>query len=234
MTNIGIPALPMVYTYMNDPARREAGVNILRGMPTSVVKDYIIKLYASEDSRDTEQALQLLFERIRADEGISDPEKRMIPTLLKHVQLRSKENASRRIIASLLLFSKGNVLYYLGQVLAAQPYPQRWLAPVFLLLGIDGSEAKNTLLGLLKRGNNIGNLYPEVLGILGILDAHPHVEAQAISLGNISPQQSGKTPSPEQFQRAHHAIGGLFFGGKWNTEKLRELKHDAKEEYLRT
>ena len=238
MSKIGKPALPTVLMFIHDPMQREMGHSILRDMKTEVVSDYLIELLSSQNFYEAEKALTLLLGRVRTDTRVhtgADRDQEIIPALLEHIQKHTRIDVHLRIAASLLLLPKQSVLRALSQVLAKPPYPPswlEWLTPLFLLLNMQGDEAKNVLLKIVQSPNPSRKLYIEAISILGMLEAHEIVEEHAASLGkysNITPR-SGTAQTTDQMELAQRALGGLLVSGKWNVNKLRERQRQAQEE----
>ncbi len=239
LSKIGTPALPVVLMFISTPAKRDMGERILHGMKTTVVFDYLVDLLGSQKPDEVENALTLLLGRVRTDADIPsrslDGEQEIIPALLEHVQTRARSSVHLRIIAFLLLLDKNTVLRALNQVLAKPPYPPswlEWLMPLFLVLNMEGVEARTTLLKIAQNPTLSHKLNNEVISILGMIEPNEMVEKHAISLVNqvYAPVRTAWTQTSDHTELALRALGGLLVKGKWNSNTLQDRRGNVANE----
>jgi len=229
LCEIGIPAFSFIWAAQSDTSnldRRTAARNIFRRMPTTVVKDELVRLLMSNKSDDISMALALLFERINDEALLANGEHEMIPALLEHVQTHSDEQTNLRIIALLLLLGGGTVVDYITQALYDFPNHQHLLVYAFLLLGEEGEEV---LLEIIHDPEATATLRAEAAGLLGLLAPNVDIREYARMLGEYglwAGQSVGKTGvlHAERLAISLHALGGLLAGGHWNATELQNLR----------
>jgi len=230
LREIGVPAFSFIWAAHSDTsnrARREAALNVFRGMRTEVIKDELVALLTSDRPEDIGLALALLLERIHDENALPHASHEMIPALLEHVQTHGGEHTSLRIIALLLLLGGSAVIDHLIQVLYTYPTHQDLLVYAFLLLGGEGEEA---LLEVLHDPNTPSRLYAEVIGILGMLAPYQEVSerAQTLSTYGLSSNRTSIL-QPDQLTISLRALGGLLAGGHWDISQLQELRRMTSE-----
>lgn len=209
------------------PELREAAEAIITNMDPEAIKDPLIQLLASSDSKLTEQGLVLLFGCVRADAHAPATHKKMLTVLLEHIQTHPADQQTLPIIAFLLsLPIRQEILDALTQVLSKYPQTQPWLSPFFLLLALEGSKAKDSLLRLIRKGNIPPILYRELIGILGMLEPDQLVIGLAQSIGQYarSFQNTLDLHQIGDVELSRHALGSLLIGGHWDTNQLHKLR----------
>ena len=162
----------------------------------------------------------------------------MLTALLQHVQTNGRKSTNLRVIALLLLQRKDVLINHLFPVLYDTNH-QEWLTQVFLLLGIEGNEAKEALAWILNKpeANAPHLLRREVAGVMGMMGLEEGVEhyAKAISSNGIFPNTADRRTIPldrerlEKLEISLRALGGLLAGGKWNVDTLQSLLQHSPE-----
>lgn len=231
LRNIGAPALPVIwaaYSDVRNPMRRDAAQNIFRELPTTAIQDRLVQLLTSDQRQDVEMALTLLLERIN-DESVQPPDsQRMISALLEYLQMHNRRPNSLRIMAFLLLLSKETVINHVIQALYEHPTSNYgdWLIPVFLLLGLEGEEAKVALLKMFYDSKTPRKVRAEEVSALAMMEAYPEVmkAATALSSYGLAAGKGEGIAQAEQMEISLRALGGLLASGKWNIAKLQELR----------
>ena len=247
LSKIGAAALPFVWETYRDqskPKVMEASRKIFREMQTEEIKGTLVGMLTSEKRYDVEMALTLLLERMFDEAPLpgeaphSAQEQKMLTALLQHVQTNGRKSTNLRVIALLLLQRKDVLINHLFPVLYDTNH-QEWLTQVFLLLGIEGNEAKEALAWILNKpeANAPHLLRREVAGVMGMMGLEEGVEhyAKAISSNGIFPNTADRRTIPldrerlEKLEISLRALGGLLAGGKWNVDTLQSLLQHSPE-----
>ena len=226
LSRAGAVALPLVHEDLNssDPIRRALGEHILVHMDPNAIKATLIQLLANQDREKAEQGLVILLRRVYADEAKLDNQYKMIPVLLEYIQSQEHDRTTLPVLMFLLLQpDRRTLLDSLDVVLSQHSQPQQWLMPLFLLLAMEGSNAKTILARLIKRDDIPHPFHKELVGILSMLEANSIVVNLATSIGQYT--QSSNRTYAKQLDLARHALGGLLVGEHWDAKKLQELKN---------
>lgn len=230
LIKIGVPALGFIWAAHIDTtnrARREAALDVFRGMPTSVIRDELIDLLMSEKPENITMATTLLMERIHDEKVQPYADREMIPELVEYVQMHSGEDTNLRIIALLLLLGERVILDHLIQILDDFPQHRKQFLHIFLLLGVQSQEA---LLDVFNDSTTTTELRAEIATVLGMMTA-PEVivdYAENVSTYGLSAKRTSAL-FPDQLAISLRALGGLLAGGSWNVQKLQELRIASKE-----
>lgn len=230
LSNIGIPALPFVWSTFTDksnPERRAAALGVFLTMPTSVIKDEMVMLLKSDEAEDVAMAVALLFERVHDETVRQYADDRMVPELLKVLLTHPPQLSDQRIMALLLLLGEQDVFDHLLQALDDEPQYRKQLA--YLLLQFSPATYHD-LLDMFNDASTSQTLRADLASVLGILLASNEVTTYAESLSRfgITPTHPTALDS-EQLALAQHALGGLLVGDHWNEQRLRELRSTSKE-----
>lgn len=235
LCDIGVPAFSFIWAARSDTAnlrRREAAGMVFRKMPTSVIKDELVQLLASDRHEDISMALALLLERIHDEQMQPGRTHEMVPALLEQVQGYSDERSSLRILSLLLLLADRDVIRAIVQLLYDEPRHHPRLTHAFLLLGQKAEEA---LSAILHDSQAPASLRAEAAGILGILSPGRELLESAHSLhehglwAGRSMYNSTIVLQPAQLEIALRALGGLLVGGHWSPAALQDLRANSKE-----
>jgi HEAT repeat protein len=232
MSDMGALAFELLFHALEDaqPERRDAAEAIITNMEPEAIKDSLIQFLASNDVKQIEQGLILLFGRVRAEANAPTGHKKMLTILLEHIQIHPINQQTLPVIAFLLsLPDRQEMLDALVELLDKQPQTQKWLSPLFLLLALEGSKTRDSLLRMIQKGNMSRTRYKEIISILGILEPHQYVIDLAQSIGKHAQSFSNMSDIQQiyEVELSRHALGSLLLGGHWNTNQLLKLKKSA-------
>lgn len=233
MSNIGPATLPHIYANLQvqDPNLRSATLEAFYNAKTGDIRKRLIDLLTSRSIQEVQIAVVLLLKRLE-DELSTHPvsDRQMLPELLQHLQAYQKGDETMRIVTLLMLLPKTYVLPLLHGYLAhASSSSLLWLTPLFLFLGMQGDEARNTLSDVLNSPRVSAELYAQIIGIMGMLKEDELIKHRAVSINQPS-QTVGGTTSSAQKTIARHALGGLLLNKSWDDKRLRQLQGKQKEE----
>jgi hypothetical protein len=223
LSHIGAPAFRIIwsaYSNVNDVEGREVARIIFHNMPTREIRGDLVGLLTSNKPLDFEMAMTLLVERIYEDESLSIDKQEMVSSLLEHICMNQHDESNQRILAFLLVLPKRLVIDHFVRALYRYPDRSAWMIPAFLLIGMEGKEARKTLDEMLQ-GRLPSALLSHVMSVLGMMEAHPNVVRRASSVGHGM--------QLEERMVALHALGGLLAGGRWNHTILETLLNNSKE-----
>jgi hypothetical protein len=228
LSNIGAAALPYVWAVYRDDTRpplRDAGLRIFYGMTSDRIKDRLVELLTSNNSREVEMALTLFIERIFKEDV--NKNNLMLQALLAHIQRHAAERTNLRVIGLLLLQRKGLLLDFLRKALMQEGH-QDWLPYLLLLLGIEGGEVNNMLTQILDTPDQSIKLRAEAAAIMGLLKLDVNDYAIQLNKHRIPlphdermTRQLRTTLTPLDISL--RALGGLLASGKWDSSTLITL-----------
>lgn len=223
LTHIGAPAFRIIwsaYSNASDVERREAARSIFHDMPTHAIRGDLVNLLTSNKTRDFEMATTLLVERIYEDSVFPIDKQEMLPSLLEYILTNQNNESNQRILAFLLMLPKALIIDHVVRALYAYPNRSDWMIPAFLLIGMEGKEAKETL-GKMLYGKLPPTLLSNVISVLGMMEAHQNVVERAASVGY--------SMQLEDRMIALRALGGLLAGGKWHHAMLETRRNNSKD-----
>ncbi len=228
LRDIGVPALPFIwnaYSNADNPALREAAMDVFHSMPTEVVKNELVRLLTSDERNNIAMAVALLLERIHDESVQQYADHNMVQALLGFVQQNDNEATNLRIISLLLLLGDHRIIDPLLQEIEATHRKQ--LTYMLLLLG---AKAQSVLLGVLKDANAKPELRAEVASVMAMLSTDDIVTEYARNVSNYG-MASTRTSVlfPEQLSIALRSLGGLLASGQWDAAKLREMRNANQE-----
>jgi hypothetical protein len=229
LRDIGVPALRFIWIAHNDRSntvKREAAIEVFRGMRTEVIKDELIALLVSDQHDNIAMAVALLLERIDEEAKQRYEERVMVPELVEYIQTHTLDGLNLRVIALLLLLGEHAVVDHLIQTLEDYPHPRKQLIYILLLLG---KEAQQLLLQVFNDPDTTMEVRFELAAVLGMTSAPQEITgyAQNLSKYGLSTNRTGVI-FPEQLSVALRALGGLLASGYWNAQKLLELRDASK------
>lgn len=233
MTSIGAGTLPQIYTNLQvqDPRTFEATMKIFRELNAKEIRPRLVKLLASNDPQEVQIAVTLLLLRLREDlSPLSNTDKKMLSELLHYIQRYEQSDEVMRIVAFLLLLPKSIILQQMRNHLYSYPsHSIAWLTPLFLLLGMQESTARDELHATLGNPQISTELNAQIIGILGMLSEDKFAFQHATHLNQLA-QTHGSAISSQQAEIARHALGGLLAGNHWNDKRLRQLLQSKPDE----
>ena len=233
MTSIGAGTLPQIYANLQvqDPHMLEATMHIFRELKADEIRSRLIELLVSNDPQKVQIAVTLLLLRLREDlSHLPGTDKKMLPELLHYIQKYKQSDEVMRIVAFLLLLPKRIILQQLSNHLFSHPsHSLAWLTPLFLLLGMQGNEAREELRVSLGNQQVTTELHAQIIGILGMLSEDEFTFRHATQLNQLA-QMNGNAISSSQAVIARHALGGLLVSNRWNESRLRQLLHTKRDE----
>ena len=231
LSNIGVPALPFVWTAFTDkinPRRHDAALEVFLAMPTSVIKDELVTLLKSDRSEDIAMAVALLFERVHDESVRQYADDRMVPELLNVLLKNPFDVSDQRIMALLLLLGEQDVFDHLLPTLNDEPQYRKQLA--YLLLQFSPATYHD-LIDIFNDASTSQELRADLASVLGMLMAPNEVINYAESLNKFGISDTHATAlDSSQLALAQRALGGLLVGGHWNEQRLKELRATSKEE----
>jgi hypothetical protein len=231
LSKIGTPAFPFLWAAHSDtsaPARREAAREVLRAMPTSVIKDELVTMLNSARPEEITMAMALLLERIH-DESLQPAHAgEMVPILLDYVQVNGEERASLRILALLILL--GTRITAPALLAALSDNPQGHTKLVHTLLLLDKSVEAD-LLALVRDTDAPAALRAEIAGILALrtpyreaLELAQRLSEVGLWAGRDANNSITSALQPAQLEIALRTLGGLLVGGHWHVQELQRLR----------
>ncbi len=230
LSKMGPLAFGVLFSFLSshDSERRSAAESIIANMETKDIKDPLLQLLSDQDVQRVEQSLVLLLGRIRADVRAPSGQQKMLTVLLEHIQTHESDRTTVLILNFLLLLpERKQLLETFNQVLSRYRRTQQWFMPLFLLMNIEGNEARANLLRLLQREAMTPTLEKEFVGILGMLEPNELVTKYATSIGDFAQLSGSPFLNNQVFQveRSRRAVGSLLASDYWNTERLQELQN---------
>lgn len=225
LRDIGVPALSFIwnaYSSADNPALREAALDVFHSMPTAAVKGELVRLLTSDERSDISMAVALLLERIH-DEAVQQyADKVMVTELLEYIKTHDNERTNLRIISLLLLLGEQTTLKPLIDEIDDEPTRHKQLTYMLLLMG---TEAQKELLIAFKNPDLRPELRAEIGSVLGMRSSPDVITEYARNVSNYG-LASNRTSVlfPEQLTIALRALGALLASGQWDANKLREMR----------